>query len=99
MAGGKPIAIPIVEQGSNRVVGGFCSTMDAVSPQELDALAQLKRLHGEAEEIKQRLPVESGAAQAALTQRLQEVRQEAALWRARREEATREKHVALGHTV
>ncbi|MEO5338960.1 MAG: hypothetical protein H7837_00375 [Magnetococcus sp. MYC-9] len=100
MAGtGRAIAIPIVEQGSNRVVGGFCSTLDAVSPQELQALTQLKRLRSEAEAVKQQLQTAPAEEQAQLSQHLQRLREEAALWRAKREQATLDKHVALGHAV
>ncbi|MEO5362130.1 MAG: hypothetical protein H7838_00695 [Magnetococcus sp. DMHC-8] len=96
-ATGKPIGIPIVEESTGRVVGGFCATQEAVSAQELTALAQLKRLRAEADTIKRQL--HEGAEQEALLQRLTQLRQEAAVWRARREQATLEKHVALGHAT
>jgi hypothetical protein len=100
MAGsGKLAAIPIVEEGSNRVVGGFCAAPEAVSDAELQALAQLKRLRTEAEAVKQRLRQGENADRDALTQQLAVLRQEAAVWRAKREQATLEKHVALGHAT
>ena len=96
-ASGRPIGIPIVEEGSHRVVGGFCAAPEVVSAQELQALAQLKRLRAEAEAIKQRL--QSGVDRDLLLPRLEGLRREAAVWRAKREQATLEKHVALGHAT
>lgn len=96
----RKIDIVVVEHGSNRVAGGFCSTMDAVSEAELQALAALKKLRAEADQVKVLLSVAENTAQkATLNQRLATLRQEAAVWRAKREEATREKHVALGHVT
>lgn len=95
---GRAIAIPIVEHGSNRVVGGFCSTTDVVSALELQALARLKALRTEANQVK--LCIKEAVDpkdRAHFVQRLQVLRQEASVWRAKREQATREKHVALGH--
>lgn len=99
MATGKWISIPIVEAESNRVVGGFCATQEAISPSELAALAQLKRLRTEAEAIKERLQAGAGADEESLTERLAALRQEAAIWRKKREEATLAKHQALGHVT
>ncbi|MBF0400661.1 MAG: hypothetical protein HQL90_07820 [Magnetococcales bacterium] len=99
MTARKWIEIPIVEQGSNRVVGGFCSTLDAVSAAELEALRQLKRLRAEAEQVKQQLQTQSGEERERLTRRLEALRQEAAVWRNKREQATLEKHLALGHVT
>ncbi|MEO5354615.1 MAG: hypothetical protein H7835_15540 [Magnetococcus sp. XQGC-1] len=96
---GKLLAIPIVEEGNNRVVGGFCAAPEAVSGAELQALAQLKRLRTEAEAVKQQLRQEGNLDRDALTQQLEALRQEAAVWRAKREQATLEKHVALGHAT
>ena len=94
----RQINIPVVEHGSNRVVGGFCSTMDAVSHQELQALAELKKRRVEAEQIKKRLRENQNPDEKpALKRRLQTLRQEAAIWRDKREHATHDKHVALGH--
>ncbi|MBF0184400.1 MAG: hypothetical protein HQM06_08430 [Magnetococcales bacterium] len=95
----KFLNIPIVEQGSNQVVGSLCSTLDAVSADELAALAELKRLQREAEAVKQQLAQASAEEGQALAERLAQLRQEAAAWRQRREQATLEKHVALGHTT
>ncbi|MBF0311680.1 MAG: hypothetical protein HQL56_19385, partial [Magnetococcales bacterium] len=44
--------IPIVDHASQRVSGGFCSTRDAVSDEESAALAELRRLHQAAQEVK-----------------------------------------------
>ena len=96
----RKIDIVVVEHGSNRVAGGFCSTMDAVSESELQALAALKKLRTEADQLKTLLSETGDTTQkAALSQRLTTLRQEAAVWRAKREQATREKHVALGHVT
>ncbi|WP_130471281.1 hypothetical protein [Candidatus Magnetaquicoccus inordinatus] len=95
----RSLNIPIVEQGKNQVVGSFCATLDAVSPEELTALAELKRLREEAERVKQALSVAALEERLALAEQLQQLRQEASVWRARREQATLEKHVALGHTT
>lgn len=99
MANGKLIHIPIVEAGSNRVVGGFCATQEAVSAAELAALTQLKQLRIAAEAIKERLQAGAGADEESLTQHLAALRQEAAIWRGKREQATLEKHLALGHVT
>lgn len=94
----RAIAIPIVEHGSNRVVGGFCASMDVVSAPELQALAQLKTLRARAEQVKLRLRETVDIEEKNfLSQRLETLRKEAAIWRAKREQATKEKHLALGH--
>ncbi|MBF0097542.1 MAG: hypothetical protein HQM04_14560 [Magnetococcales bacterium] len=96
---GKAFNIPIVEQGKNQVVGSFCSSLDALSNEELSALAQLKRLQTAAEKVKQALSIANAEEQQALQEQLNQLRQEAGTWRIRREQATIAKHVALGHTT
>ena len=96
---GKAFNIPIVEQGKSQVVGSFCSSLDALSAEELAALAQLKRLQAEAEQVKQALSVAAVGERPVLEEQLAQLRQEAGQWRLRREQATMAKHVALGHTT
>ena len=52
-----------------------------------------------AEAIKERLQAGAGADEESLTQHLAALRQEAATWRGKREQATLEKHLALGHVT
>lgn len=97
---GRMINIPIVELESNRIAGGFCASVDVVSSRELQALAHIKTLRLEAEQIKGRLRGAVDAdKKAQLSERLKVLRAEAAVWRAKREQATHDKHVALGHIV
>ncbi|MBF0623487.1 MAG: hypothetical protein HQL82_01640 [Magnetococcales bacterium] len=96
----KPIAIPILEAGSVQIKGGFCSSRDALTAAELEALAQLRRLREQGEAIKGHLrQIPAGPQREALTAALAELRAQAAHWRERREQATRDKHVTLGHGV
>lgn len=95
----KPLAIPIVDAATQRVAGGFCQTREAVSEDELAALEQLRRLRAEAQEIKSLLEQAPPPDRPPLANRLTELRQQAALWRQRKEEATQAKHQALGHVT
>ncbi|MEO5329145.1 MAG: hypothetical protein H7829_12985 [Magnetococcus sp. THC-1_WYH] len=93
-------AIPIIEAHSHRIVGSFCSTMDAVSQEELAALTQLRELTTQARDIKALLknnPPEM--EKTSLESRLEELRAEAASWQEKRRQATHEKNVRLGHTI
>jgi hypothetical protein len=96
---GKAFNIPIVEQGKSQVVGSFCSSSDALSAEELTALAQLKQLQTAAEKVKQDLAMAKEEERQAMQEQLDQLRQEAGVWRMRREQATMAKHVALGHTT
>lgn len=95
----KSITIPIVEAHTNRVVGGFCSDRDAVSSQELQALAHLKQLRLQADQVKSLLKKACGTEKMDLDQKLDRLRKEASIWRKKREQATREKNIALGHVI
>ncbi|HAT50002.1 MAG: hypothetical protein HQL07_11410 [Nitrospirae bacterium] len=93
-------AIPIIEAHSHRIVGSFCSTMDAVSQDELAALTQIRELTTQAREIKTLLknnPPET--EKISLENRLKELRTQANLWQEKRRQATHEKNVRLGHTI
>ncbi|MBF0176047.1 MAG: hypothetical protein HQL63_04265 [Magnetococcales bacterium] len=93
-------AIPIIDAHSAQRVGGFCASLDAVTTAELSALHHLRALHSEADVIKSRLAATPDpAAREAMQQRLITLRQDAAHWRQIREQATQEKHVALGHAT
>ncbi|MBF0110417.1 MAG: hypothetical protein HQL76_14715 [Magnetococcales bacterium] len=92
--------IPIMEANSNRIAGSFCSTMDAVTKEELAALQQLRELTGQAKEVKRLLKtVEGNDERLALEKRLESLRTEATTWQARREQTTLEKNVRLGHAI
>ncbi|MBF0426874.1 MAG: hypothetical protein HQL66_13760 [Magnetococcales bacterium] len=94
----KHVAIPIVDAQSSRVVGGFCASLDAVTEAELAALQRLRELRAAADTVKARLSAVSDPTErAVLRQQLVALRQEAGQWREAREQATREKHIALGH--
>ncbi|MBF0158494.1 MAG: hypothetical protein HQL58_03125 [Magnetococcales bacterium] len=97
----RTLAIPIVEVTDNgtpsRVAGHFCSTLDAVTTAELEALAQLRRLHQQAQQLKQQLSRANETTAQPLQQQLQMLRQEAKLWQERRRQASFDKLVALGH--
>ncbi|MBF0153293.1 MAG: hypothetical protein HQL64_06085 [Magnetococcales bacterium] len=94
----KPI--PIIDAQSSQVVGGFCSSLDAITTAELNALHHLRKLRTEADAIKSRLAsTEDSTTREEMRQRLAHLRQEADHWRQLREQATREKHIALGHTA
>ena len=93
--------IPIVDQSSNRIAGGFCSTPEpqAVSTDEIAALAKLKELREKALVIKKRLKTASPQEKKTLQDSLAALRLEADAWKKIREEANREKHIALGHVT
>ena len=94
----KPINIPIIEAKSGTVVGGFCTTRDVVSNEEVAALEKLYELQQQARAIKRQLQhTDHAATIARLEQSLEQLRREAALWREKRLQATFAKHVALGH--
>ncbi|MBF0124243.1 MAG: hypothetical protein HQL60_02765 [Magnetococcales bacterium] len=98
----RRIIIPIIEVTGNqqRVAGNFCSTSDAVSAAELEALAQLRRLHQQAQQIKRDLSQTDNIETRQLLQfQLQQLRQEADLWQQKRRQASHDKLVALGHTA
>jgi len=99
--GRKLISIPVIQAKSppDFVIGAkSCSTQEAVSQQELEALAEIRRLRKQADEIKMRLKsLGAGSERDELTRQLTALRQEALLWQDRRKKATAEKHVALGH--
>ncbi|HIJ85407.1 MAG: hypothetical protein HW380_1850 [Magnetococcales bacterium] len=93
-------SIPIIEAGSHRVVGSFCSTMDAVSADELAALAQLRELARQAKEIKALLRNTREAEEKILLEnRLEGLRNQAIPWQEKRRQATHEKNVRLGHAT
>ncbi len=97
----KLISIPVVQAktGPDFVIGAkSCSTQDAISQQELDALAEIRKLRERANDLKTRLKhLPPGRERDDLNQQLTTLRQEALLWQDRRKKATAEKHVALGH--
>lgn len=93
----KQIAIPIVEAGTNRVAGSFCSTQDALTQQELEALEQIRSLQQQAREIKKRLKAVAETEKTALQTQLDELRIQARYWQDRRRVATLEKNIAIGH--
>ncbi|MBF0284969.1 MAG: hypothetical protein HQL51_10980 [Magnetococcales bacterium] len=103
--GKKYIAIPVVEAASRRVAGGFCSTQDAVSADELAALQEIRRIRDEIGRIKTRLDAPPDAQDAteshreALREQLEALRDEGKMWSLIREEANRAKHRALGHVT
>lgn len=101
--GYKIITLPVLEQngtGVTRAAGGFCNTRDAVSDEELEALAELKRLHRRAREVKERLAGSVGEDERqGLERELESLRREGELWRKRREEATAAKHARLGNVT
>jgi hypothetical protein len=94
-----PGSIPIVEAGSNRVAGSFCSTKDAVTKEELDTLGHLRTLHLEARDVKKQLKIAKGSQQEALLVKLEELRVQAKYWQGQRREATKQKNISLGHTT
>ncbi|MEO5376638.1 MAG: hypothetical protein H7832_02460 [Magnetococcus sp. DMHC-6] len=95
----KFITIPIREAGSNRLAGNFCSTNDAVTPEELTILAHLRTLRDQATLLKTELQeTAEGEARIKLQDQLNALRQEAILWREKKAQATYQKHVALGHS-
>lgn len=96
---GKPINIPVLQQVSGQGPTASCSTMDAVSSDELAALFQLKTLRDQATALKARLPQVAGMERIALLDQIEQLRRDAAVWREKREKANYEKHVALGHAV
>jgi uncharacterized lipoprotein YehR (DUF1307 family) len=95
----KLLSIPIVEAGSNRIAGSMCSTMDAVTQEELETLEHLRTLHQQAREIKKKIKVTDKKAQEALSVKLEELRVQAKYWQEQRKEATKNKNTALGHTI
>lgn len=100
-SGGKPFPIPVVvaKAGPDFVIGAkSCSTQDAVSNDELQALAEIRRLRGLADGIKSRLAeLKAGPERDGLNRELDALRRDALLWHERRRQATAAKHVALGH--
>jgi hypothetical protein len=94
----KWITIPIVEQGSHRISGGFCSDLDVISREEEEALRHLKTLSTEALALKKRLNHTADPTERqTLIDRIETLRQEAKPWRTRKAQATHEKHLRLGH--
>ncbi|MBF0142761.1 MAG: hypothetical protein HQL57_03395 [Magnetococcales bacterium] len=97
----RSISIPIREEGSLRVAGVFCRSLDVLSEEELAALARLKELRAAAAAVKGRMAALTPGDEdhAAAQAELESLRQQAEHWRQLRERATHAKHVALGHTV
>lgn len=93
----KISAIPVVDAVSHRIVGGFCSNREVVTRDEETALDQLRHLREEATRIKNRLAEADPDQRNSLEMALASLRQEATHWRQQREQATRNKHIALGH--
>ncbi|MBF0148303.1 MAG: hypothetical protein HQL84_18715 [Magnetococcales bacterium] len=91
--------IPIVEANSNRIAGSFCSTMDAVSADELAALAHLRELTQHAREVKGQLKNANEDERVILERRLEELRIQAGIWQGKRRQATEEKNIRLGHAT
>lgn len=92
-------AIPIVEASSNRVAGGFCATMDALSADELTLLAQLKELSDQAKRIKARMKTAGAEERILLEKSLEDLRTQARLLQEKRRQATQEKNIRLGHAT
>ncbi|MBF0420020.1 MAG: hypothetical protein HQL78_07630 [Magnetococcales bacterium] len=100
MKPGRYPTIPIVESQSGRVVGSFCSTLDAVSEEELALMAQIRHLSSQAKDIKIQLNATvSEEERSRLQQRLQELRSLATPLQEQLKQATHEKNVRLGHAT
>lgn len=102
--GFKILTLPVLEQkpdGEERMAGGFCTTRDAVSDEELTALAELKKLHQAAKEVKERLAAlpDHAPERPTLELELENLRQAGNLWRQRKDEATAAKHARLGNVT
>ncbi|MEO5365837.1 MAG: hypothetical protein H7831_05690 [Magnetococcus sp. WYHC-3] len=99
----KPIAIPVVVLGDQQVpqvAGGFCSTRDAVTDEELAALERLRALSTRARQVRDLLAqVTDADARRSLEEEWAALRAENQLWQQRRREATQEKHARLGHVT
>ncbi|MBF0612130.1 MAG: hypothetical protein G8345_19270 [Magnetococcales bacterium] len=93
------LSIPIVDAATRKVAGGFCSTRDAVSDDEIAALEQLRRLREEGQRIKTLLESAPEAARTDYARQLSDLRQQAAHWREIKEQATLAKNRALGHVT
>jgi hypothetical protein len=91
--------IPIVDADSQRVVGNFCRSTDVLTDDEVTALTRFREIRHQAEQIKIALrDAPPGTDTTELLAELARLRAEGHLWQERRIRATREKHIALGHT-
>lgn len=93
------LSIPIVEAGSNRVAGSFCSTTDALTRDELEILEKLRTLQKEARPLKKQIKTATPEKQEPLRVRLEELRVQGKYWQELRKQATHDKNIALGHTI